>query len=823
MKSVLTKIKSCIKRSKLKKISSFLVLTLIVLAFSLLPQAASAGYLENKIILGVANIIYAIVTFLGKLAVYLIGWIVQVASWNHFIDVDTVMNGWTIVRDLSNMFFILILLIIAFATILRLESYSWKKMLPKLLLMAVLINFSKTISGLIIDFSQVIMLTFVSSFSGAGANNFVKLLGIDNLLTFAKDKDDAGVDLALNTIWGLLVALIFSIITLIVMAALLAILVMRVMMLWVYVILSPLAFLLSAFPQGQKYASQWWSEFSKNVITGPVLAFFLWLALSTAQVSSSKMSISTTGAALSGGIMSGLLENGVFQTYIITIGLLIGGLIVTQQAGGMAAGIAGKGMGWIRKGGAVLGGVAAAGALLPYKGGKKLFGFGVDKASERLGVDLNVARGYKRVVKQMEENKRSREGRIYKKAVETADQGGFIRSKAALLSTGDLAWQNFSSFQGSKYKRFLMGGKWANQFHGKAETAATERKKIWSGKEHSQATTALHALRGQEHDLSTKWSEQKLAVATAPKDRLKEEEDKLNLIETQRNQTREQIKLKEKDLRTTKVDDKKANELDGEIKTNKELDAKYRLKDEAVVTSAASADLERQEQPKITHLENADQLGKILKEAISEGNEGLIAATSKKMTKMSDYNEMMSQLGFGTGRQGMQQLAKHFEQQGRMSRQASLGLIAEIGGIAKNGNHFGAYGAAVMDNGRWRESTQDEMDSAQLAEMLKNQPQAFARNVNRLGLGYYNSPQQKVENWKPSRAALAYLKLNAEPMAEQYKSTGQQNAVEHLASQIELLRRNGISANLIATIENRTKVAKGQGVDVGAQVRSINV
>jgi len=72
------------------------------------------------------------------------------------------------------MSFILILLIIAFATILRQESYS-KKLLPKLLIMAVLINFSRTIFGLLIDFSQVIMLTFVNAFS-AGGGYFIKAL-----------------------------------------------------------------------------------------------------------------------------------------------------------------------------------------------------------------------------------------------------------------------------------------------------------------------------------------------------------------------------------------------------------------------------------------------------------------------------------------------------------------------------------------------------------------------------------------------------------------------------------------------------------------------
>ena len=62
------------------------------------------------------------------------------------------------------MFFVVVLLIIALATILNQEKYSYKTWLPKLILMAVLINFSKMICGLIIDVAQVVMMTFVNAF-----------------------------------------------------------------------------------------------------------------------------------------------------------------------------------------------------------------------------------------------------------------------------------------------------------------------------------------------------------------------------------------------------------------------------------------------------------------------------------------------------------------------------------------------------------------------------------------------------------------------------------------------------------------------------------
>jgi hypothetical protein len=298
---------------------------------------------------GLGWIIYGITYAIGKLGSFLIVWLIEIASFNNFMGVDAVTEGWAIARNLANMFFILILLMIAFGIILRLENYSIKRSLPKLLVMAVLVNFSKAICGAIIEFSQVIMLTFVNAFSGIGSANLIHLLGVREMW---ESPSRSGGDLGLEVVAGLIVGLIATLIAIVVIVVAIAVLVMRVIMLWIYTILSPLAFLMSAFPQGQKYASMWWGKFTESVISGPVLAFFMWLAFLTAQ--SSAAAIGTKGVAAASGIEQGImtqfLSAGVFQTYIITIGLLVGGLIVTQQVGGTAGSVAGKGMAAIQKG-----------------------------------------------------------------------------------------------------------------------------------------------------------------------------------------------------------------------------------------------------------------------------------------------------------------------------------------------------------------------------------------------------------------------------------------------------------------------------------------
>jgi hypothetical protein len=71
------------------------------------------------------------------------------------------------------------------------------------------------------------------------------------------------------------------IIATVVILVILITLVIRMVMLWIYIVLSPLAYLLASFPQGASYSQRWWSDFSKNLIVGPILAFFLWLSFAS--------------------------------------------------------------------------------------------------------------------------------------------------------------------------------------------------------------------------------------------------------------------------------------------------------------------------------------------------------------------------------------------------------------------------------------------------------------------------------------------------------------------------------------------------------------
>ena len=68
------------------------------------------------------------------------------------IKSPSVKLGWTMTRNFANLGFVLAMIFIAYATMLRLQNYDIK-MLGRLVVIALLINFSLAISGVILDFS----------------------------------------------------------------------------------------------------------------------------------------------------------------------------------------------------------------------------------------------------------------------------------------------------------------------------------------------------------------------------------------------------------------------------------------------------------------------------------------------------------------------------------------------------------------------------------------------------------------------------------------------------------------------------------------------
>ncbi len=346
------------------------ICTLALVALFMVATPTEASTI-NTLAAIVGNIVAGLVWITGQILIALMYLLIWVASYNDFVNSTAVTSGWVIVRDVCNMFFILILLVIAFTTVLNLPGYSWKKMLPEMLIMAVLINFSKLICGVIIDFAQVIMLTFVNGFRDIGGGNLTDMLGINKLLDVGNSEKEIN-DLSIMGTYVL--ALAYILIATAVITVILFVLVMRMVMLWILVTLSPLVYLLSALPNTKKYASKWWTQFTDNVVSGPILAFFIWLSFTSATADVSTFSSvpkpdqgpnekARTEAfeakeAPSAGLSTAGTTEGMLK-FIISIGMLIGGLMITKELSGAVGSIAGKGLDVVKKGAKTLTGYNA--------------------------------------------------------------------------------------------------------------------------------------------------------------------------------------------------------------------------------------------------------------------------------------------------------------------------------------------------------------------------------------------------------------------------------------------------------------------------------
>ncbi|PIZ92549.1 MAG: hypothetical protein COX82_04570, partial [Candidatus Magasanikbacteria bacterium CG_4_10_14_0_2_um_filter_41_10] len=261
----------------------------------------------NVLFVGFSWIMFTLARLCIGITIFALKFFIEIASYNNFIDTPTVKIGWFLVRDVANMFFVIVLLVIAFGTILGLEQYEWKKTLGKLIFAAIFINFSNMIAQLIIDVAHVFTITFVNAISATAGGNIIRLFNIDAVykITGADKLEAFASDLKVEAFAASVAAFLLALIMMVTMGAFAIVMAARMVILWVLIILSPLAYIFQVIPQTQKYAQEWWSEFMNHVIVAPIMVFFLWLAFATLNTSIPQLDFSS-GASEA----TAVIENG---------------------------------------------------------------------------------------------------------------------------------------------------------------------------------------------------------------------------------------------------------------------------------------------------------------------------------------------------------------------------------------------------------------------------------------------------------------------------------------------------------------------------------
>lgn len=273
------------------------------------------------------------------------------------------LTAWGVVKDWANLLIVLGLLAIALGTMLQWPSgWQAQKLLPSLLLVALLINFSVVFIGLAIDGSNILMANLL------GTTNPTE--GSDLVLKINQAWDATGRKLPTSSTDQLLefvsLAATFCLLYILVTIPLLwfaVLFIERYVMLAILFILSPLAFVAFIFPNTRSSFKTWLDKFIKWSFIGLVAAFFLNLSTGILKA------FFSTGSASAGGLISGTPVGQVtellFKLLIVASFMLVG-LRILVKADGISKLIMAAGaaiVAAIVTGGASILGSAGGGAL----------------------------------------------------------------------------------------------------------------------------------------------------------------------------------------------------------------------------------------------------------------------------------------------------------------------------------------------------------------------------------------------------------------------------------------------------------------------------
>lgn len=277
------------------------------------------------------------------------------------IGVDT---AWSAFRDVGNIVMIGMFVFVAFAVILNSQTYGLKQFGVRILIVAVLINFSLFFTKSLIDLSNFTASQFRKEIVTTGpdgaeggiaavfvqrgglGSGFTGSLGTDGVAGLAGTAISNTVSSAFNkngAVWTYVITatLFFTVAGAIFLFASILLLT-RVITFLILMIMSPLAFVAYMTPNMEKWWTQWWSILIKNVIFAPVFLMLIWAVVLITGGIDGKESLFTQ--AIEGGVettaVGGILNTKAYLNLAIVLGLLYASTKVASELSIMGAGYA---------------------------------------------------------------------------------------------------------------------------------------------------------------------------------------------------------------------------------------------------------------------------------------------------------------------------------------------------------------------------------------------------------------------------------------------------------------------------------------------------
>ncbi len=342
----------------------------------LFPPAAIVGIAANTVGGNASNWVNALFAYIAyallwifSLLVGLIGGILNIVIQYTLINMNVTVQsigaidvGWAAIRDLCNIFFIFILIYIAIGIIIGLDEHSTRGALVKLILVAVLINFSLFFTKVIIDATNILAIEFYSkihpangSFTGFGD----AIMGAFRLPAIYSQVGAQGLAGSIQVTDSPIATFIMGIIMMItvscVMLAAIIIFVKRFVSLIFLMMTAPAGFAGMIIHSTEHFAHEWWEKLMKEALAAPIFMIIFWLAFgimgdqgfhgsNSSSVTSLGASVGSImqngGAAIAGQSLAALLGANVIFNFAIVTAIMVTALVAVEHlgaSGGVAA------------------------------------------------------------------------------------------------------------------------------------------------------------------------------------------------------------------------------------------------------------------------------------------------------------------------------------------------------------------------------------------------------------------------------------------------------------------------------------------------------
>lgn len=291
----------------------------------------------------IANVFLNIAALIAGVAVNALDWAVHLLVFDFglfFGNSPGLLAGWAILRDIGNILLLFGFISIGVQTILNINHFSVGKALPRLIIFAVLLNFSLFVTEAIIDTSNAVATTVYmqAETSGNTGSAIGGQSGIISIVNAAKTVSSITPRPDMEKTFIYLLLGLFLFVAAFALFAGAILLVTRAVVLVFLMVTSPIGFAGMAIPQLNKVADQWWSALIGNALFAPAYLVLILVSLkilkTLPQIEGSDASQPDLIAAVIGSTNE---MGGAMILFMLTIGFLILSVIAAKQFGVMGA------------------------------------------------------------------------------------------------------------------------------------------------------------------------------------------------------------------------------------------------------------------------------------------------------------------------------------------------------------------------------------------------------------------------------------------------------------------------------------------------------